>query len=84
MGDYTVVTELLVRLSAGLMPGILVDLPGLHLSLKVIKFFDRQASKEFNAPFHLKRDLQKMPVFLFVGAIEGKRILEAPVGGDRR
>ncbi len=70
--------------SIGLVPGILVDSPGLSLSLKVIKFFHGQASKEFNAPFHLKRDLQKMLVFLFIGTFEGNRILDAPMGGDRR
>lgn len=70
--------------SIGLMLGILVDLPGLNLPLKVIKFFHRQASKEFNPPFYLKGGLQKALVFLLVGTLERGRILDAPVGGDRR
>jgi hypothetical protein len=83
MVDYAVVTELFVGFSwvdAGPPRGF----AGLDLPLKVIKFFHRQASKEFDAPFHLKRDLQKMPVFLLLGTFEGNRILDAPMGGDRR
>ena len=70
--------------SIGLMLGILVDLPGLNLPLKVIKFFHRQASKEFNPPFYLKGGLQEALVFLLVATLERGRILDAPVGGDRR
>ena len=50
----------------------------------MIKFFHGQASKEFDAPFDLKGGLQEMLVFLFVRTLEGHRIIDAPMGGDRR
>lgn len=63
--------------------GMLVDLPGVNLSLKMIELFDGQAVEQLNAALDLKGRLQKMLVLLFVRAFERHGIIDAPVGADR-
>ena len=63
--------------------GMLVDLPGVNLSLKMIELFDGQAVEQLNAALDLKGRLQKMLVLLFVRAFERHGIIDAPVGAHR-
>jgi len=46
--------------------GMLVDLPGMNLSLKMIELFDGQGVEQLNAALDLKGRLQKMLVLLLV------------------
>jgi hypothetical protein len=67
-----------------LMPGILLDLPGSYLALKVIELFDGQTIQEFDAPFDLEGGLQEHLVFILLRAFERNGIRDTPVGGNRR
>jgi hypothetical protein len=64
--------------------GVVLDLTGLDLSLEVVEFFDREAVKEVDAALDLKGDLQEMLVLLFLGALEGQRVLDTPMSGHGR
>jgi hypothetical protein len=66
------------------MLGVLVDLTGLNFTLEVIELVDRQATEEFDAALDLQSGLQKVFVLFFLGAFECHRIVDAPMGGNRR
>jgi hypothetical protein len=64
--------------------GVVVNLTGLDLSLEVVELFDREAVKEVDAALDLKGDLHETLVLLFLGALEGQRVLDTPMSGDGR
>ena len=64
--------------------GGLVDLTDFDFALEVIEFFDRQAAEKFDASLDLEGGLQKVFVLFFLAARECHRILNAPMGGNRR